>query len=83
MVWIAARPDGAYGLYRRELTQFDLSLGWAFNSRYRLYVQARNFTGKPDMWMTTPAGRREGQGAAVRSMEEYGANWVFGVAGRF
>ena len=83
MVWIAARPDGAYGLYRRELTQFDLSLGWAFSSRFRLYVQARNFTGKPDIWMTTPAGYREGQQAAVRQMEEYGASWVFGVAGRF
>jgi len=83
LVWIDDRPDGAYGLYRRELTQFDLSLGWNFSSRLRLYVQARNFTGKPDIWMATPAGRREGQGAAVRQMEEYGASWVFGVAGRF
>jgi hypothetical protein len=83
MVWIDDRPDGIYGRYRRELTQFDLSLGWAFNPRYRLYVQARNFTGRPDIWMESPAGVKEGKDAAIRIMQEYGGNWVFGVAGRF
>jgi hypothetical protein len=45
--------------------------------------QARNFTGNPDLWMESPPGVREGEQPAVRSMQEYGANWVFGVAGRF
>ena len=83
MVWIDDRPDGIYGRYRRELTQFDLSLGWAFNPRYRLYVQARNLTGRPDIWMESPAGVTEGKDAAIRIMQEYGGNWVFGIAGRF
>jgi hypothetical protein len=82
MVWIDDRPDGIVGRYRRELTQFDFGLNWAFSSRYRLYVQARNFTGK-DIWMESSPGVREGEQPAVRSMQEYGANWVFGIAGRF
>jgi iron complex outermembrane receptor protein len=82
MVWIDDRPDGIYGRYRRELTQFDLSASWAFTPRYRLYVQARNFTGKPDLWMESPAGVKEGRDAAVRVMQEYGSRWVFGLAGR-
>jgi TonB-dependent receptor len=83
MVWIDDRPDGIVGRYRRELTQFDLSASWTFTPRYRLYVQARNFTGKPDLWMESPAGVKEGRDAAVRIMQEYGSRWVFGLAGRF
>ena len=83
MVWIDDRPDGIYGRYRRAITQFDLSASWAFSSRYRLYVQARNFTGKPDLWMESPAGVPQGRDAAVRVMQEYGSRWVFGLAGRF
>ena len=83
MVWTDDRPDGNYGRYRPEQTQFDLSATWRLTSRYSLYVQARNFTNQPVKWMESPAGVVEGQQAALRQMQEYGANWVFGVRGNF
>jgi len=83
MVWTDMRPDGNYGRYRPEQTQFDLALTWKLTKSYSLYVQARNFTNQPVKWMESPAGVVEGQQAALRQFQEYGANWVFGCRGTF
>ena len=83
MVWTDVRPDGNYGRYRPEQTQFDLSATWKLTNRYSLYVQARNFTHQPVKWMESPPGVVEGKQAALRQFQEYGANWVFGCRGTF
>jgi TonB-dependent receptor len=83
MVWIDDRPDGIYGRYRPEQTQFDLSLNWKLTARYSLYVQGRNITNQAVRWMESPAGVIEGHSAAIRQYQEYGANWVFGCKGMF
>lgn len=45
-----------------------------------LEAQPRAFT----RWRyQTPPGSEEGSNGYLRSMEEYGANWVFGVRGSF
>ncbi len=79
MVWIDDRPDGNYGRYRPEQTQFDLSLTWKFTNRYSAYIQGRNITNQPVKWMESPPGAIEGESPALRQFQEYGANWVFGV----
>jgi outer membrane receptor protein involved in Fe transport len=83
MVWIDDRPDGNYGIFRPEQTQFDLSLNWKFSNAVSLYVQGRNITGQGVKWMASPPGEIEGQNAALRQYQEYGSNWVFGVKGQF
>ena len=83
MVWRDDSPDGIYGRYKEALTQFDLSVNWKFTNRYSLYVQGRNITGKPVKWMESPPGVVEGVRPSLRVMQEYGANWVFGVRGTF
>ena len=83
MVWRDNSPDGIYGRYKGELTQFDLSLSWKLSSRYSMYVQGRNITNVPVVWYESPPGVVEGINPALRVMQEYGANWVFGVRGTF
>jgi len=83
MVYRDQSPDGIYGRYKEELTQFDLSLTWKLTPRYSMYVQGRNITGKPVKWMESPPGSPQGVNPALRVMQEYGANWVFGVRGMF
>ncbi len=83
MVWTDVRPDGIYGRYRPEQTQFDLSVTWKLTNRYSLYAQGRNITNQPVKWMESPPGVVEGQQAALRQFQEYGANWVFGCRGTF
>jgi TonB-dependent receptor len=83
MVWIDDRPDGNYGRYRPEQTQFDLSLSWRLTNRYSLYLQARNFTNQPVKWMESPPGVVEGESPALRQFQEYGSNWVLGCRGTF
>ncbi len=81
--WSDDKPDGNYGRYKRHLGQFDTQLNYRINSRLSLYVQGRNITSQPVTWYWTPPGNVEGQGAAIRQYQEYGANWVFGVKGNF
>jgi outer membrane receptor protein involved in Fe transport len=83
MVWIDDRPDGNYGFFRPEQTQFDLSLNWKLTNRYTLYVQGRNITNQVVKWMVSPPGVVEGESPALRQMQEYGSNWVFGIRGTF
>ena len=83
MVYIDRSPNGIYGRYKERLTQFDLSVTWKLTSRYSMYVQGRNITGKPVKWMESGPDVPEGVNPALRAMQEYGANWVFGVRGLF
>ena len=83
MVFRDASPDGAYGLYKGAITQFDSTLGWRFSRAVSLYVQGRNITNVPVLWYVSPTSSVEGRDAAFRRLQAYGANWVFGVKGTF
>jgi len=85
MVWRDDSPDGYNPVtrYKREITQFDLSLTWKLSQRYSIYVQGRNITGRPVIWMESPPNAEMGVEPALRQMQEYGANWVFGCRGTF
>ncbi len=83
MVWRDDSPDGIYGRYKGALTQFDLALTWKLSARYSVYVQGRNITNVPVLWYESPPGVVQGQNSALRVLQEYGANWVFGVKGTF
>jgi TonB-dependent receptor len=79
-----ASPDGTiYGRYKEELTQFDLGFTYKISNRLQLYVQGRNITGKPVKWFESPPGYEEGVNGALRTYQEYGANWTFGIKGQF
>ena len=88
-IWADDKPEsGTYGRYFSEITKVDLTLNFrltAANSRFptTLYVQGRNISNMRDRWYQTPPGFTEGTNGYLRSMEEYGANWVFGVKGNF
>lgn len=84
MVWRPDTPDSTtYGLYQGAITQFDVSLNWRLSRYATLYTQIRNLTGIPVRWYTSPSGVVEGQQRALRQMQKYGSNWVFGVRGQF
>ena len=84
MVWRPEIPDGGtYGRTVGEITQFDVSLNWKLNRRLTTYVQIRNLTGMPVLWYESPTGYAEGDNRYLRQMQEYGANWVFGLRGQF
>jgi iron complex outermembrane recepter protein len=83
MVYRDASPAGNYGNYKDALTQFDTSLNFKVTRWLSLYVQGRNITGKPVKWYWSPPGVDEGVDAHLRQIQEYGANWVFGVKGVF
>jgi outer membrane receptor protein involved in Fe transport len=85
MVWRDNSPDttNVLGRYKERLTQFDLSLNWKLTRRYTLYVQGRNITGKPVKWLESPPDTPMGTTPSLRAMQEYGANWVFGLRGQF
>ena len=80
MIWRDDSPDGYNPItrFKREITQFDLSLNWRFSGRYSMYVQGRNITGRPVLWMESPPNTVMGTDPALRQMQEYGANWVLG-----
>jgi iron complex outermembrane receptor protein len=83
-IWTAAKPESStYGRYFGEITKFDLSLTWKLGRFASLYVQGRNITNMVDRWYQTPPGFQEGTNGHLRALEEYGANWVFGVKGTF
>ncbi|MBI5771477.1 MAG: TonB-dependent receptor [Verrucomicrobia bacterium] len=84
MVWRPDTPDSTtYGQYQGEITQFDVTLNWKLNRYATFYTQIRNLTGMPVRWYHTPPGQPEGQNRALRQMQEYGSNWVFGIKGLF
>jgi TonB-dependent receptor len=87
VVWRDDTPgqgtDVTYGLYRRHDTKVDLSAEFRLNKYATLFFTGRNIFNDGQTWMYTPPGNPEGQGAAVRVYENYGANWNFGVKGTF
>lgn len=89
VIWADDKPEsGTYGRYFSEITKVDLTLYWRLTplgSRYstQLFVQGRNISNMRDRWYQSPAGIEEGVDGHLRSMEEYGAAWVFGVKGQF
>jgi hypothetical protein len=84
MIWADEKPESStYGRYTGEITKFDLTLSWRLTRHASLYVQGRNITNMVDRWYQTPPGSEEGTNGYLRAMEEYGANWVFGVKGTF
>lgn len=83
MVWRDDSPDGNEGRYKRAVTQFDLSLNYRLHRRASLFIQGRNIFNQPVLWYDTPPGMAEGTNSVVTRMQEYGANWVFGVKGTF
>jgi hypothetical protein len=69
--------------YWGAMTKWDLSLSWRLNKYATMFVQSRNPTNQKDLFYETPPGAAKGQGKHLRSMEEYGDNWIFGVRGQF
>jgi iron complex outermembrane receptor protein len=84
MVWRDASPEGSiYGQIKGELTQFDLTLNWRLTSRLTLYTQGRNITNVPVIWYESPPGAKEGEQRHLQRLQQFGANWVFGLKGSF
>jgi hypothetical protein len=84
VIWADSRPEsGTYGRYFGKITKYDLSLNLRLNRWCDLYVQGRNISNVKDRWYESPPGVPEGQQGVLRAMENYGANWVFGVKGYF
>ena len=84
MIWAANKPESStYGRYFGQITKFDLSASVRITRYVSLYVQGRNITNAKDHWYQSPDGTQEGKNGYLRSIEEYGANWVFGVKGQF
>jgi hypothetical protein len=84
MIWGDDRPSSStYGEYYGALTKYDAGLTFDFNRRLGFFVQGRNITNVKDEYYRSPPGVQEGQQGGLRSMEEYGANWIFGVKGTF
>ena len=85
IIWVDDKPnDGTnYGRFSGAITKLDLTLNWRLSRYASLYVQGRNISNVKDEWYESPPGVQEGQQRYLRGMEEYGANWVFGVKGQF
>ena len=64
-----------------EALWLDLSGEWRLNSHASIYFQGRNIFNNPQRWFESPT--IEGQAGALRILESYGANFVFGVKGAF
>jgi iron complex outermembrane recepter protein len=84
VIWVDDKPESStYGRYFGAITKFDLTLNWRLTGRATIYAQGRNITNVKDEWYQSPADGQEGKHGALRAMEEYGANWVFGLKGTF
>ena len=83
-IWVDDRPTGGVD-YRfwGAMTKWDLSLSWKLTRYATLFVQSRNPTNQKDIYYETPPGAAKGVGKHLRSMEEYGDNWIFGIRGQF
>ncbi len=87
VVWRDDTPDGSdindITRFRRHDTKLDISGEFRLNRYATVFFSGRNIFNGGQTWMQGPAGSSEGQGAAVRVYENYGANWNFGVKGTF
>jgi len=84
VVWVADKPsETTYGRFFGAITKYDLTVNFRLTRWATLYAQGRNISNVKDLWYESPPGVQEGKQAYLRQMEAYGANWVFGVQGRY
>jgi iron complex outermembrane recepter protein len=83
VVWRDDTPETDWFRYRRHDTKVDLGGEFRLTRWASLFFQGRNIFNDGQTWMETPPGNPEGQGAAIRVYENYGANWNFGIKGTF
>ncbi|HYC70535.1 MAG TPA: TonB-dependent receptor [Opitutaceae bacterium] len=69
--------------FRRHDAKLDWGGEYRINSKVSLYWQGRNIFNGGQTWMQGPRDLEQGEAAAVRVYENYGANWNFGVKGTF
>jgi iron complex outermembrane recepter protein len=83
-IWVDNRPNSSVvGRYWGAMTKLDVNLNFRLTKYATLYVQARNPTNQKDQYYESPPGFEEGKHGLLRSTEEYGDNWVFGLKGQF
>jgi len=73
--------DDVYGRYQRHSIRTDFGGEFRLTKYASLYFQGRNIFNEPVMWYESPLV--EGEAGALRILENYGANWVFGIKGTF
>ncbi|WP_414660069.1 TonB-dependent receptor domain-containing protein [Horticoccus sp. 23ND18S-11] len=87
VVWRDNTDDGSattdYGRYRRHDAKLDLGGEFRLTAWASLFFQGRNVFNDGQTWMEGPSTNVQGQGAAIRVYENYGANWNFGFKGTF
>lgn len=83
VVWRDDTPEGIYGRFRRHDTKFDLGGEFRLTRNASLFFQGRNIFNDSVRWYETPLNQTEGDGAMLRVLENYGANWNFGIKGTF
>jgi iron complex outermembrane receptor protein len=83
LVHVKDKPSGNYGQFFGEITKYDLSASFRLTKWASLYVQGRNISNVKDMWYQSPPGVTEGEQRALRQINAFGANWVFGLKGQF
>ena len=84
VIWVDDKPESStYGRFFGAITKYDLTLNWRLTNRAWLYAQGRNISNVKDEWYDSPPGVQEGKQRYLRSIEQYGANWNFGVKGNF
>lgn len=72
-----------FNRYRRHDAKLDWGGEYRLNQKVSFYFQGRNIFNGGQMWMQGPVNLPQGEGAAIRVYENYGANWNFGVKGTF
>ncbi len=87
VVWRDDTPDGSdiadITRFRRHDAKLDISGEYRVNKYLSVFFYGRNVFNGGQTWMQGPNGSAQGEGAAVRVYENYGANWNFGVKGTF
>ncbi len=85
MVWRDDAPDSGsdFTRFRRHDTKVDLSGEYRLNKYASLYFFGRNIFNIGQTWMQGLPDAPEGEGAALRLYENYGASWNFGIKGTF
>jgi len=83
VVWRDDAPQSTIGEYRLHDTKYDLGGEFVITKNLSFYFQGRNIFNDGVTSMSTPPGLPEGQNAALRTYENYGANWNFGIKGSF
>lgn len=73
--------DDVYGRYRRHHITVDVGGEYRVSRYVSLFFSGRNILNESMRWYESPYV--EGEAGALRILENYGSNWVFGVRGTF